>query len=124
MRGKLRGVVHCFSGDRAMAKECLDLGFFISVPGTVTFKKAEILREVVKYTPLSSLLVETDAPYLAPIPYRGKRNEPAYVGHTAAKVAEIRGISRQETECATSENAKVLFAFATVPYDTQKDKCT
>jgi TatD DNase family protein len=110
-RGRIRGVVHCFSGDRAMAKKCLDLGFFISVPGTITFNKAEVLREVVKYIPLASLLVETDAPFLAPVPHRGKRNESAYVVHTAAKVAEIKGVSQQETEDATSENAKALFAF-------------
>jgi len=111
LRGRMRGVVHCFSGDRAMAKKCLDMGFFISAPGTVTFEKAEELRKVVEYIPIGSLLVETDAPYLAPQPHRGKRNEPAYVVHTAAKVAEIKGLSPREVEYATSENAKSLFAF-------------
>jgi TatD DNase family protein len=110
-RGRVHGVVHCFSGDKAMAKKCLDLGFFISVPGTVTFNKAEVLKEVVKYTPLSSLLVETDAPFLAPVPQRGKRNESSFVVHTAAKVAEIKSIPLQEIGDATSKNAKTLFIF-------------
>jgi len=111
LRGKIRGVIHCFSGDRVMAKKCLDLGFYISVPGTVTFPKADVLREVVKYAPLESLLVETDAPYLAPVPHRGKRNEPAYVAHTAAKLAEIKVIPLSEAESVTSANAKALFIF-------------
>ncbi len=108
-RGKLRGVIHCFSGDRAMAGKCLDLGFCISVPGTVTFKKADELRKVVQYIPLESLLVETDAPFLAPQPYRGKRNEPAYVVKTAEKIAELKGLPYPELARATTENAKALF---------------
>ena len=111
-KGNMRGVVHCFSGDRSMAGKCLDMGFSISAPGTVTFDKAEELRKVVQYIPLSSLLLETDAPYLAPQPHRGKRNEPAYVALTAEKVAAIKGISRKEVEEATSENAKKLFVFS------------
>ena len=108
--GKLGGVIHCFSGDRTMAKQCLDLGFAISVPGTVTFDKAEELQRVVEYVPLEYLLVETDAPYLAPQPYRGKRNEPAYVAKTAAKIAELKGLSYEEVACRTAENARALFS--------------
>ncbi|MDO9585336.1 MAG: TatD family hydrolase [Syntrophales bacterium] len=108
-RGGMRGVVHCFSGDRVMAAKCVDMGFFISIPGTVTFEKAEELRKVVQYIPLSSLLVETDAPYLAPQPHRGKRNEPAYVVKTAERVAELKGLPYREVAYATSENAKDLF---------------
>jgi TatD DNase family protein len=108
-RGKLCGVIHCFSGDRAMAGKCLDMGFYISVPGTVTYDKSDEQRKVVQYVPLSRLLVETDAPYLAPIPYRGKRNEPAYVVKTAEKIAELKGLSFRDIESATSKNAKALF---------------
>ncbi len=109
-RGRLRGVIHCFSGDRAVAKKCLDLDYYISVPGTVTFAKAEELQKVVQYVPLDRVLVETDAPFLAPEPYRGKRNEPSYVAKTAEKVAELRGIATRDVALATSENAKNLFS--------------
>lgn len=83
--GVRQGVFHCFSGDYEMAKKCMDLGFYISVPGVVTFDKAKTIQNVAEHVPLSSLLLETDAPYLAPIPYRGKRNEPSFVIHTAKK---------------------------------------
>lgn len=109
-QGRLSGVIHCFSGDRTMAGKCLDMGFRISIPGTVTFDKAEELRHVVQYVPLECLLVETDAPYLAPQPHRGKRNEPAYVAKTAAKIAELKGCSYEEVACRTTENAKALFS--------------
>ncbi len=108
-RGKRQGVIHCFSGGLDMARKCLDLGFYISVPGTVTFDKAAELREVVAYIPIRNLLVETDAPYLAPQPYRGKRNEPAYVVKTAEKIAELTGMPFQEVASITTENAKTLF---------------
>ncbi len=108
-RGKLRGIFHCFSGDRAMAKKCLDMGFYISVPGTVTFEKADTLRDVVRYVPIEYLLVETDAPYLTPQPHRGKRNEPAYVVHTVEKVAEVKELSTEDVGAATTANAKVIF---------------
>jgi TatD DNase family protein len=111
-RGKLRGVIHCFSGDRNMAKKCLDMGFCISVPGTVTYLKAEELRNVVQYVPLASLLVETDAPYLAPEPHRGSRNEPAYVVKTAEKVAELKELPYGVVAYATSENTKALFGIS------------
>ena len=117
-RGKLRGVVHCFSGDRDMARKCLDLGFYISVTGTVTFEKAKGLQKVVQYVPLASLLVETDAPYLAPEPHRGKRNEPSYVVKTAEKIAELKELSYREVAEATTENAKTLFKIGTAPNKT------
>ena len=91
------GVLHCFSGDWAVAKRCLGLGFYLSIPGTMTFPKAAIQQEVVRRAPLDRLLVETDAPYLAPVPYRGKVNEPAFVRYTAAKVAELRSCSLERS---------------------------
>jgi TatD DNase family protein len=107
--GIRQGVFHCFSGDYEMAKQCLDLGFYLSVPGVVTFDKTKTLQNVVKNIPLSSLLLETDCPYLTPHPYRGKRNEPAYVVHTAKKVAEIKGISWEEVAAVTAQNTLRLF---------------
>ena len=107
--GGRRGIIHCFSGDYPMAKRCVDLGFYISIPGTVTFEKNEKLRSIVRDLPLESLLVETDCPYLTPNPFRGKRNEPAYVVHTARKVAEIKGRSFEEVAAATTANAKAVF---------------
>jgi len=104
-----RGVIHCFSGDYKMANACIDMGFYISIPGAVTFGKSEKLQDVIRRIPLSSLLVETDAPYLTPHPNRGKRNEPAYVIHTARKVAEIKGLSFEQVADASSRNANALF---------------
>lgn len=103
------GVMHCFSGDMALAEQTLELGFFVSVPGIVTFTSADDLREVAAQVPLASLLLETDGPYLAPVPMRGKRNEPAYLFHTARKVAELRSISLAELATATTANAANLF---------------
>lgn len=103
------GVLHCFSGDWGVAKRCLDLGFYLSIPGTVTFPKAEIQHEVVRQVPLDRLLLETDAPYLAPVPYRGKVNEPAFVLYTANKVAELRGCSLEEVAQQTTINAHTVF---------------
>lgn len=103
------GVMHCFSGDRALAQAAMDLGFSLSIPGVVTFNKAEMLHEVVRSVPLTSLLIETDGPYLTPVPFRGKRNEPAYVLYTAAKIAELRGITLDEVVRQTSINAMKLF---------------
>jgi TatD DNase family protein len=99
------GIIHCFSGDYAMAKACMGMGFSISIPGNITFKNAEGLREIVKKIPLESLLVETDAPFLTPDPFRGKRNEPSYVRYTADKVAEIKKVSFEKVTEVTSENA-------------------
>jgi len=103
------GVLHCFSGDWAVAERCLDMGFYLSIPGTVTFPKAEIQQEVVKRAPLDRLLIETDAPYLAPVPYRGKVNEPAFVLYTAEKIAELRRCSLEEIARHTTSNAHTVF---------------
>lgn len=86
------GIIHCFTGSAEMAKACLDLGYFISISGIVTFKNAAALQDIVRWLPLDQMLIETDSPYLAPIPYRGKPNQPAYVVHVAEKVAELKGI--------------------------------
>jgi TatD DNase family protein len=109
-KGRLRGVLHCFSGDPAMARECIALGFHLSVAGPVTYRKADQLRVVAREIPAERLLIETDAPYLAPQPYRGKRNEPAYVVETARCLAEIRGMAVGELERVTEENARRLFS--------------
>jgi TatD DNase family protein len=103
------GVLHCFSGARADAEACLALGFHLSFSGIVTFKTAEALREVVRATPLDRLLVETDAPYLAPVPYRGRRNEPALVRQVAEEVARVTGRDLAEIARLTTENAERLF---------------
>ena len=108
-KGRLRGVLHCFSGDRAMARECIDMGFYLSVAGTVTYRKADQLRGVAREMPLERLLIETDAPYLAPQPHRGGRNEPAYVVETAGCLAEIRGLPVDELIRRTAANARRLF---------------
>jgi len=105
------GVIHCFSGDFKMAAACIDMGFFISVPGTVTFKNATILQEVVKKIPLENILIETDAPFLAPVPFRGKRNEPAYVRYVAEKIAEIKKVPLEIVASVTTHNACLLFKF-------------
>jgi TatD DNase family protein len=109
-KGKRRGVVHCFSGDRTMARKCLDLGFYISVPGPITFPKSDKLRDIVKDIPIDRLLLETDAPYLTPEPHRGKRNEPSYVVHTARRIAEVKGLPLDDVGRITSRNAKELFS--------------
>jgi TatD DNase family protein len=103
------GVIHCFSGDYEMAKACIEMGFFISIPGSITFKSAERFQEVVKQIPLESLLIETDAPFLAPVPFRGKRNEPSYVRYTAQKVAEIKKVSFEKLAEVTTENALLVY---------------
>lgn len=103
------GVMHCFSEDWATAKAALDLGFYISFSGIITFKSAGALREVAKKIPADRLLVETDAPYLTPVPNRGKPNSPAYTYYVAQKLAEIRGVSVEEIASATTQNFKRLF---------------
>ena len=108
-QGNARGVIHCFSGSLDLAKKSLDLGFYISLSGIITFKKAEALREVAKYVPLDRLLVETDCPYLAPEPYRGKRNEPAYVARTAMVLSDIKALSIDAVAAATTNNFFDLF---------------
>jgi len=109
--GPGRGVMHCFSGDLAMAEACLDLGYHLSFAGNVTFPKSEELRRVAARVPLDRLLVETDCPYLAPVPKRGRRNEPAFVVHTARALAELRGMTLEELAAQATANARVLFGF-------------
>lgn len=104
-----RGVFHCFSGTAEFAREAIARGFYVSFAGQITFKNAEALRAVTATVPLNRILVETDCPYLAPVPYRGKDNEPAFVKHTAEKVAEILGMPFEAVARATTENAKRLF---------------
>lgn len=104
-----RGVIHCFSGNYSIALEFIALGFAISIPGTVTYKNAHDTQEVAARIPIEHLLVETDAPYLTPVPMRGKRNEPLFVIHTAEKVAELRGMDFQEFCRISNENTTRLF---------------
>jgi TatD DNase family protein len=113
--GRLRGVLHCFTSSQQLADAALGFGFYISISGIVTFKNAEALRQVVKSIPLERLLVETDSPYLAPVPVRGKPCEPAYVAHTAAKVAELKGVSVAELARVTTANFFALFGRAKAP---------
>jgi TatD DNase family protein len=101
--------MHCFTETWEVAQGALDLGFHISFSGIVTFKKAEVLREVARQVPLERMLVETDSPYLAPVPYRGKTNEPGYVKHVAEEIARLRGIPLEEVGAATSANFFRLF---------------
>ncbi len=106
------GVIHCFTGDRPAAERYLSLGFYISLSGIVTYKKTEGLQDAVRITPLERLLVETDSPFLAPLPYRGKKNEPAWVTETLKKVAELKGVSPDELARQTTENAARVFGFS------------
>lgn len=107
--GGVTGLLHCFSSTRQLAEEALEFGFYLSLSGIVTFKKADALRAIVKEAPIDRLLVETDAPYLAPIPHRGKRNEPAFVADTAKVVAAAKGVSPTELATATTDNFFRLF---------------
>jgi TatD DNase family protein len=107
--GDIGGVIHCFSGDARSARRFLDLGFHLSFSGIVTFKNAGALREAARITPADRLLVETDAPFLAPVPYRGRRNEPALVARTAAALAAVRGEAFEEIAITTRSNACRLF---------------
>ncbi len=105
------GVIHCFTGDYETAKRYIDEGFYISFSGIVTFKNADEIREAARKIPIERMLIETDSPYLAPIPFRGKRNEPSYVKYVAEKIAELRGVSPGKIEEETTTNAKNLFIF-------------
>lgn len=107
-----RGVIHCYSGSLEMAKEFVRMGWYLGVDGPLTFKNAAKLPEVVRWIPLDRLLVETDAPYMAPVPMRGRRNEPAYVRYVAEKVAEIRGISLEDVAAQTTKNAETVYAIS------------
>ena len=108
-KGNLRGVIHCFTSTQYLADAALEMGFYISLSGIVTFKNAEALRQVAKTVPLDRLLVETDAPYLAPMPMRGKRNEPSFVTHTAAYVAGMFGLGPDDLAQRTTRNFERLF---------------
>lgn len=107
--GEAGGVFHCFTETREIAAEALDLGFHISISGIVTFKKAEQIKEVAAFVPLNRLLVETDSPYLAPVPHRGKLNQPAWVRHVAEEIAQLRGITVDALASATTANFFKLF---------------
>ena len=107
--GEVRGVIHCFTGDYHAARTYLDLGFYLSFTGIITFKNAEPLRDVVRKVPLERMFVETDSPYLTPVPFRGKRNEPAYVRFVADTVANVKGLSLQEVVRVTTNNVRELF---------------
>lgn len=108
-RYKIEGVLHCYSGGLHFLEEALSLGFFIGFDGPVTFRNARELIEVVKRCPLDRILLETDAPYLAPEPYRGRRNEPAYLVYIAEKIAEIKGIKLEDLSKVTIENTRLCF---------------
>lgn len=110
--GEARGVIHCFTESLEMAKQVLDLGFMISISGIVTFNNASALRDVVRYVPIESLLIETDSPYLAPVPHRGKTNEPKYVAEVGAYVASLKGVSVETLGQQTSDNFFRMFARA------------
>ncbi|MDR1910542.1 MAG: TatD family hydrolase, partial [Holosporales bacterium] len=105
----LRGVIHCFSGDVAFARKVLELGFFISLSGTITFPKATAVREAVRFAPKDRLLIETDAPFLAPIPHRGRPNAPMFLPLIAQKLADIRGMPLETIERLTTDNFFTLF---------------
>ncbi|MBM7036592.1 TatD family hydrolase [Vibrio ulleungensis] len=103
------GVIHCFTEDLEFAKQAMELGFYISISGIVTFRAATELKEVVKALPLDRLLIETDSPYLAPVPHRGKENQPAYVVEVASYIAQLKGVSLQQVATQTSQNFHTLF---------------
>jgi TatD DNase family protein len=114
-KGAFPGLIHCFTGTRELADAALELGFFISASGIATFKKSDELRQILKSVPLDRLLVETDAPFLAPMPHRGKRNEPAFVVNTAKVMAELMGVSPEALAEATTDNFFRLFTRARRP---------
>jgi TatD DNase family protein len=114
-KGAFPAVLHCFTGGRKLAMRALDLGLYVSFSGVITFKKNDALREIARDVPLDRLMVETDAPFLAPDPFRGKRNEPSYVARTAAALATIKGISNEELARATSDNFFRLYKKAKRP---------
>lgn len=116
-KGRFPAVLHCFTGGPDLAKRAIDLGLYISFSGVLTFKKSDELRKIAASVPLEQVLVETDAPYLAPVPFRGKTNEPAYVVNTAEALAAARGISFEEVALATTENFFRLYTKAVRPAD-------
>ena len=108
-RAGVGGVFHCFTETAEVARAALDLGFYISFSGILTFRNAEALRDVARWVPLERCLIETDSPYLAPVPFRGKTNQPAYVPHVAAQLAQLKGVSVEDVADATSRNCEALF---------------
>jgi TatD DNase family protein len=113
------GLIHCFTSSKHLAKKMLDLGMYISVAGIVTFKNATSLQDIVRYIPLDRLLIETDSPYLAPVPMRGKQNEPAFVKYVAEKIAEIKETNLETVASATSKNFMSLFTKTHLTLDNQ-----
>ena len=114
-KGAFPAVLHCYTGGRELALRAVDLGLYVSFSGVISFKKTEALQEIARDVPLDRILVETDAPFLAPVPYRGKTNEPAYVVHTASALARIRGVSEAEIARATTDNFFRLYTKARRP---------
>ena len=110
--GKLRGVIHCFSGSAEIAKEYTNMGFYIGVGGVVTFKNGKKLKEVVETMPLDNMVIETDCPYLAPVPFRGKRNDSTMLTYVIEEIATLRGMTVEEVERITEENARRLYGIA------------
>lgn len=108
-KGEKKGVIHCFSGDTHMAMALIEMGYYISIPGVVTYKNASQIKEVASSIPLDRMLIETDAPFLAPVPKRGKRNEPFFVTFTAQEIARLRNTEFEKIAMQTSENARFLF---------------
>jgi TatD DNase family protein len=124
--GAFPAILHCYTGGPELARRAVELGLYVSFTGVITFKRNEELRAIARDVPLDRILVETDAPYLAPIPFRGKTNEPAYVAHTAATLAEVKGVERETFEAITTDNFFRLFS--KVPRDAafvtgQMDRC-
>lgn len=109
-RGRVRGLIHCFTGSMWLAQQCLDLGYDISLSGVMTFKNAEALRKVAEFIPLDRLHVETDAPFLAPVPKRGKANTPSYMVHTAAALAQLKGVSIETLSSSVWKNSLRIFS--------------
>ncbi len=107
--GRVRGVFHCFTETQEVAQGALDLGFHVSFSGILTFRNAQALRDVARMVPMDRLLIETDSPYLAPVPHRGKTNQPAYVVHVAQQVAELKGIAVDDVARQTTHNFEALF---------------
>ncbi len=108
-RRGITGVFHCFSGDVDVARRVLDLGFYISITGVVTFRNADVTREVAAFVPEDRLLLETDSPFLSPVPFRGRPNEPARTALVAREIARVRGVATEEVACFTTRNARALF---------------
>lgn len=115
-------VMHCFTGNAQQARESLDMGFYLAFGGVTTFPKSASIREAARITPLDRLLIETDSPYLAPVPHRGQRNEPAFVAHTAKLIAEIRGLSSEQLAQETTQNFMRLFRISSPAITGPKDQ--